>query len=206
MRLNSHGVSPVQVYDNLGMTSTYNGNLIIDVTLHIGRPTIAAWVVENTSEYRVVHGNKYTWRTLQSRSPIDHTEWIYAEKIKAWFIPSFCGSECCTVKIVVMQILEIFHFLVALKSTSNLKSIALFGNQESSLIKILSHDDVIKWKHFPRNGPLWGKPPVTVGFPSQWPVTRSFDVFIDLNGWANNGEAGDWRRHRAHYDVIVIIF
>ena len=24
------------------------------------------------------------------------------------------------------------------------------------------------------------------------------------NSWANNGDAGDLRRHRAHYDVIVI--
>ena len=23
-------------------------------------------------------------------------------------------------------------------------------------------------------------------------------------GWVNNGEAGDLRRHRAHYDVIVM--
>ena len=25
-----------------------------------------------------------------------------------------------------------------------------------------------------------------------------------INGWVNNGEAGDLRRHRAHYDVTVI--
>ena len=24
------------------------------------------------------------------------------------------------------------------------------------------------------------------------------------NGWVNDGEAGDLRRHRAHYDVIVM--
>ena len=27
-----------------------------------------------------------------------------------------------------------------------------------------------------------------------------------INSWVNNGEAGDLRRHRAHYDVIVMIF
>ena len=26
-----------------------------------------------------------------------------------------------------------------------------------------------------------------------------------INGWVNNGEAGDLRHHRAHYDVIVMI-
>ena len=51
--------------------------------------------------------------------------------------------------------------------------------------------------------------PVTDEFPSQrTPVTRSFDVFFDLclkkNGWVNNREAGDLRRHRAYYDVIVM--
>ena len=27
-----------------------------------------------------------------------------------------------------------------------------------------------------------------------------------INGWVNDGEAGDMRRHRAHYDVIVMYF
>ena len=44
------------------------------------------------------------------------------------------------------------------------------------------------------------------------PVTRNFDVFFDLrpnkriNCWINNREAGDLRRHRAYYDVIVMDF
>ena len=33
----------------------------------------------------------------------------------------------------------------------------------------INHDDVIKWKHFPLTG----------GYPSQRPVTRSFDVVYD---------------------------
>ena len=49
-----------------------------------------------------------------------------------------------------------------------------------------------------------GNSPVTDEFSSQRSVTRSFDVFFDLwNGWVNNCEAGDLRRHRAHYDVTV---
>ena len=36
------------------------------------------------------------------------------------------------------------------------------------------------------------------------PVTRSFDVFFDLRLNKQLSEAGDLRRHRAHYDVIVI--
>ena len=55
-----------------------------------------------------------------------------------------------------------------------------------------------------------GNPPVTDGFPSQRPVTRSFDVLFDLRLKENgkkkqdNRDAGDLRRHSAHYDVTVM--
>ena len=48
-----------------------------------------------------------------------------------------------------------------------------------------------------------GNPPVTGGFPSQRPVTRSL-VFSLIcawtNGWANAWDAGDLRPHRARFD------
>ena len=49
--------------------------------------------------------------------------------------------------------------------------------------------------------------PVPGEFPAEWPVTWSFNVFFDLRPnkrLSNNGEASDLRRHRAHYDVIVM--
>ena len=42
-----------------------------------------------------------------------------------------------------------------------------------------------------------GNSPVPGDFPTQRPVTRSFDVFFI---------AGDLRRYLDHYDVIVMIF
>ena len=72
----------------------------------------------------------------------------------------------------------------------------------------LKHDDVIKWKHFPRYWPFYaGNSPVSGEFPAQRPVTRSFDAFLIcawINAWVNNREAGDLRRYRAHYDVTVM--
>ena len=57
-------------------------------------------------------------------------------------------------------------------------------------------------------GPLCREFTVPGEFPAQIPVTRSFDVFFDmcLNKQLskNNREAGDLRRYRAHYDIIVI--
>ena len=53
-----------------------------------------------------------------------------------------------------------------------------------------------------------GNSPVTGEFPSQRPVTRSFDVFFRsapwINGWVNNREPGYLRRHRARYDAILM--
>ena len=56
-----------------------------------------------------------------------------------------------------------------------------------------------------------GNSPVTGEFPAQRPVTRSFDVFLDIrrNQYTTveqtNGDAGDLRRYRAHYIVIVML-
>ena len=52
-----------------------------------------------------------------------------------------------------------------------------------------------------------GNSPVPGEFPAQRPVTRSFHVFFDLRlnkPLSNNREAGDLRRYRPHYDVIVM--
>ena len=48
---------------------------------------------------------------------------------------------------------------------------------------------------------------VTGEFPSQRPVTRSFVfslICFWINGWVNSCESGDLRRHRTHYDFIVM--
>ena len=70
------------------------------------------------------------------------------------------------------------------------------------------HDDVIKWKYFPRNWPLvWGihRSPVNSPHKDQWRGALMFSLICAwINGWVSNRDAGDLRRHRAHYDVIVM--
>ena len=70
------------------------------------------------------------------------------------------------------------------------------------------HDDVIKWKHFPRYWPfVWGfhRSPVNSPHKGQWRGALMFSFICAwINGWINNREAVDLRRHRAHYDVIVM--
>ena len=72
----------------------------------------------------------------------------------------------------------------------------------------LKYDDVIKWKHSRVTGALCGE------FTGHWwiPLTKACDaealIFSSIcawiNGWVNHREAGDLRRHRTHYDVIVM--
>ena len=53
-----------------------------------------------------------------------------------------------------------------------------------------------------------GYSPVSGEFPSQRPVTRSFDFSLMLawtNGWTSNRDAGDLKRHHAHYDATIMI-
>ena len=70
------------------------------------------------------------------------------------------------------------------------------------------HDDVIKWKHFPRNWPFVlriQRSPVNSPHKGLWRGGLMFSLICTrINDWVNNGEAGDLRRHRAHYDVIVM--
>ena len=82
------------------------------------------------------------------------------------------------------------------------------GSIYSVLVKE-GRDDVIKWKHFPRYWPFVRgihRSPVNSLHKGQWSEALMFSLICTrINGWANNGDAGDLRRHLAHYDVIVMI-
>ena len=71
------------------------------------------------------------------------------------------------------------------------------------------HDDVIKWKHFPRSWPCVRgihRSPVNFPHKGQWRGVLMFSLICTwINGLVNNGEAGNLRRDRAHYDVTVMI-
>ena len=68
------------------------------------------------------------------------------------------------------------------------------------------HDDVIKWKHFPRywtfvQGIHWSP------HKGQWRGALMFSLICAwINERVNNREFGDLRRHRAHYNVTVIVY
>ena len=70
------------------------------------------------------------------------------------------------------------------------------------------HEDVMNWKHFPR---YWffvrgiHRSPGNSPHKALWRGGLVFTlIYAWTNGWVNNRDAGDLRRHRANYDVIVM--
>ena len=65
------------------------------------------------------------------------------------------------------------------------------------------HDDVIKWKHFPRNWPFVRgihQSPVKYQHKGQWHGTLMLSLIcVWINGLVNSRDAG------AHYDFIVML-
>ena len=73
---------------------------------------------------------------------------------------------------------------------------------------VIEHDDVIKWKHFPRYWPFVRgihRSPVNSPNKGQWRgALMSSLICAWINAWVNNREAGDLKRYRAHCDVSVM--
>ena len=73
---------------------------------------------------------------------------------------------------------------------------------------LVFHDDVIKWQHFPRYWPFVRgihRSPVNSPHKGQWRGASIFSLICALtNGWVNNRDARDLRRHRPHYVLTVM--
>ena len=70
------------------------------------------------------------------------------------------------------------------------------------------HDDVIKWKHFPRYWPFVRgirRSPVNSPHKGQWCGALMFSLICAwINSSVNYRDAGGLRCHRAHYDISVM--
>ena len=108
----------------------------------------------------------------------------------------------------------LFHkSLIVTDSTNNVKiRFSVLRNNITKMVRQCGHqvhDDVIKWKHFPRywtfvRGIHWS--PVISPHEGQWRGTLMFSLICAwINGWVNNRGAGDLRRNRDHYDVTVML-
>ena len=109
-----------------------------------------------------------------------------------------------------------FHFFIfwkILTYANAMDSVYVSGQEKchphNFLPVITSHDDVIKWKHLPRYWPFVRgihRSPVNSPHKGQWRRALMFSLICAwTNDWVNNREAGDIKRHHAHYDVTVMI-
>ena len=98
--------------------------------------------------------------------------------------------------------------LMRLSSLAAIEVVKITASRAAIGEYLPTHDDVIKWKHFPRNWPFVRgihRSPVNSLHKGQWRGALMFSLIcVWLNDWVNYREAGDLRRYRTHYDVIVM--
>ena len=102
----------------------------------------------------------------------------------------------------------IVAYAVFTPTSTNMPLLLVVDTLCPTAIFLNNHDDVIKWKHFPR---YWSfvrgihRSPVNFAHKGQWRgALMFFLICVWINVWVNNGEAGDLRRHRGHCDVTVM--
>ena len=83
------------------------------------------------------------------------------------------------------------------------------GALENIVCKISAiHDDVIKWKRLTHYGPFVRgihRSPVNSPHKGQWRGALVLSLIsVRIKKWVNNREGGDLRRHRAHFEVMVM--
>ena len=154
----------------------------------------------------------YSWTRLKITATSPKKQWVKWSSIQVdffqsiWLVVRFLWCNDCH--------FAWFWWCLCLRKPS--KSL-LFDNRSKPLWLVRDmtrslhsqHDDVIKWKHFPRNWPFVRKihrSPVNFPHKGQWRGALMFSlIYVWINDWANNREAGDLRRQHGHYDVIVMV-
>ena len=106
--------------------------------------------------------------------------------------------------IPLAEILATFRKNVSNTGPSNVKCISMSWHHSETNF----HDDIIKWKHFPRYWPFVRgihRSPVNSPNKGQWRRALMPSLICPrINGRVYNDEADDLRRHRARCDVIVM--
>ena len=118
-----------------------------------------------------------------------------------WFRFHWCGTGSTHGKVTTVVTIDQSH-----NHTVHLSHIPQCIMQN----RVVHHDDVVKWKHFPRYWPFMRgihRPPMNSPHKGQWRGALLFSLICAwTNGWGNHRNAGDLRCYRAHYDVTVMTF
>ena len=129
------------------------------------------------------------------------------------FLLCHCQNDKTWVDLLLVKGTQILFCLKHIYNRDSIETALLaswiFNPTSASTLHIYrTHDDVIKWKHFPQYWPFVRgihRSPVNSPHKGQWRRALMFSlVCVWIKSWVNIREAGDLRRYRAHYDVIVM--
>ena len=114
-----------------------------------------------------------------------HILWLYEYTVRCWMLKFWysCDSKMLKINWCVCDYIIIFLMKDKTRDTVSME---------------IPYDDVIKWKHFSRR---WH---FVRGIHRKGGALMLSLICAWIKGWVNNGEAGDLRRHRAQYDVILM--
>ena len=133
----------------------------------------------STSDYWNVHNNKTNYKKLSRPHPPPHYFHVLLDVFRLY---TYFGT--------------FFKFFLIIKCQLKMAVFYSYG------IYYYHHDDVIKWKHFPRYWPFVPgihRSPVNSPHKGQWRGALMFSLIcVWINGWVNSREACDLRRHRTH--------
>ena len=98
----------------------------------------------------------------------------------------------------LLQLLLLFFLFIVISRVNVIVHVNVHANVHVIVIAHAIapvHDDVIKWKHFPRNWPFVRgihRSPVYSPHKGQWRRALMFSLIcVWINDWVNNREAGD---------------
>ena len=124
-------------------------------------------------------------------------------------ITTFCSLNDKASYFKIAPSIEAVRFIFRCTAVKEQLSVRFYDlNKQSRGFEALWHDDVIKWKHFPRHWPFVRgihRSPVNSPHKGEWRRALMFSLICAwINGTVNNREARDLRRYRAHNDVTVM--
>ena len=115
--------------------------------------------------------------------------------------------SCVSIASVYVTVSIIWGYTKQMETISQMRSQTIVQGFNISLL-CNTHDDVIKWKRFPRYWPFVHgihQSPVNSPHKGLWCGALMYPLICAwINIWLHNREAGDLRHHRAHYDVTVM--
>ena len=173
------------------------------------RPPLLMPLTSHVIVFRIKHVTYSPLKVSLNSSFCQITQWLNNVLSGIWNEKPGLLPACVFGNWDRITILQWFYGHHCIISKSKARSMAYTSCRLPTTYHWWKHDDVIKWKHFPRYWSfVWEihRPPVNSLHKGQWRGALMFSwIYAWMNGWVNNREAGDLRRHLTHYDVIVMV-